>query len=87
MIKKKPNKGKIKNTIISTCWIKTPSAGPARHLNILRGQEGAELLAVVLANAVKDDGARRHIHAHREGLRREEEFDPAVGEAALHHLL
>jgi hypothetical protein len=41
----------------------------------------------MLAYAVKNDSASRHIHAHGEGLRGEEELDPAVGEAALDDLL
>ena len=86
-MRKRKKKNPWSWSTISTCGVETPPAGPARHLNVLCGQQRPELLAIVLANAVKDDGAGGHVDAHGKGLRGEEQLDPAVGEAALHHLL
>ena len=46
-----------------------------------------ELLAVMLAQRLKDDCARRGVDSHGKGLCGEEDFDEAPAEEHLHHLL
>lgn len=50
-------------------------------------QAPPELLAVVLAQGLEDDGAGGGIDAHGEGLRAEQHLQQAAAEQHLHHLL
>lgn len=52
----------------------TSAARAARHLDVLGGRQAARLQPVELGDVVEHHGARRHVHAHRERLRREQDL-------------
>ena len=48
--------------------VEASPARAARHLRVLRRQQGAPLVAVVLRPAGEDDAAGRHVHTHGKGF-------------------
>ena len=70
-----------------TLGVQTAPSRPPRHLDVLIGTQEPLASVAELLQLEEDHRLRRHIEAHREGLRRKQSPHKAAAEQDLHDLL